>query len=288
VITRNAFLLEGGRAGVLLIHGLTGTPKEMRRVGQGMQRAGFTVFGMQLAGHCGDEEDLLGTRWTDWLQSVRDAVDDFLPRVDHLFVAGLSMGAVLALKIALERPDDIAGLGIYGINFRYDGWSIPLSARIGTALLPLAVPFGIGRHRHFAERPPYGIKDERLRAVIVEQMQSGDSASAGLLGNPWHSLADMQVLARRVRRDLHRVRVPAIVMHAAEDDMASVRNARLVVDRIDAPCELVLLDNSYHMITIDADRKVVVRKSVAFFERIVAARVERAMSAEPKPERLHA
>ena len=262
--------MRGGPAGVLLIHGLTGTPTEMRWVGQGLHRAGFTVYGLQLAGHCGSEEDLVNTRWQDWLQSVRDAVDQFRPTVDHLFVAGLSMGAMLALKLAVERPTDIAGLGIYGVNFRYDGWSIPLLSRWGAHLLPLARPLRIGRHRRFLEQPPYGIKDERLRRFILDRMSGGDSAAAGLIGNPWYSLADMYELSGIVRRELPQVRVPGIVIHAADDDVASVKNARLVVDRVNAPTELVLLENSYHMITIDRERDIVIRRSAEFFKRIVA------------------
>ena len=270
MISKADFRMQGGRAGVLLIHGLTGTPTEMRWVGQGLHRAGFTVYGMQLAGHCGDEEDLLKTRWQDWLQSVRDAMDQFRPTVDHLFVAGLSMGAILALKLAVERPKDIDGLGVYGVSFRYDGWSIPILSRWGASLLPLARPLRIGRHRRFLEQPPYGIKDERLRQFIFDRMSGGDSAAAGLIGNPWHSLADMYELSGIVRRELPQVRVPGIVIHAADDDIASVKNAQLVVDRVNAPTELVLLDNSYHMITIDRERNIVIQRSAEFFKRIIA------------------
>ena len=151
MIPRVDYLLEGGRSGVLLIHGLTGTPNEMRWVGQGLNRAGFTVYGMQLAGHCGTEDDLLNTHWRDWYQSVCAAADQMRDRVDHLFVAGLSMGAILALKLAVDRPAEIKGLGIYGIKFFYDGWSIPRLSQWMSRLLPLAKPLRIGRKRRFME-----------------------------------------------------------------------------------------------------------------------------------------
>ena len=272
MISKVDFFKPGGRAGVLLIHGLTGTPTEMRWVGQGLHRAGFTVYGVQLAGHCGDEDDLLATRWQDWIQSVRDAADKLSSSVDHLFVAGLSMGAILALKLAAERPAQIDGLGIYGVSFRYDGWSIPRISQWMSRLLPLARPLGIGKKRHFLERPPYGIKDERLREFIFKSMSEGDSAAAGLLGNPWYSLADMYALSAIVRRELPRVRAPSLVMHASNDDIASLKNAQLVVDRISAPTELILLKNSYHMITVDRERNIVIDRSVDFFNRIVAGK----------------
>ena len=86
MIQQTDFFFEGGRSGVLLIHGLTGTPMEMKLLGKGLNRAGFTVHGMQLAGHCGDVEDLLATGWHDWYASVEKAADALREKVDHLFV----------------------------------------------------------------------------------------------------------------------------------------------------------------------------------------------------------
>ncbi|MES1153471.1 MAG: alpha/beta fold hydrolase, partial [Rhodanobacter sp.] len=207
MIQQTDFFFEGGRRGVLLIHGLTGTPMEMKLLGKGLNRAGFTVHGMQLAGHCGDVDDLLATGWRDWYASVEQAADAMLGKVDQLFVGGLSMGALLALKLAADRPRQVAGVGVYGATFRYDGWSIPPLARL-SFLLPLLKKLGIGRARSFMEQPPYGIRDERLRAQVSTAMLSGDSAAAGLPGNPWYSLAEMYGLAASVRRQLRQVTSP--------------------------------------------------------------------------------
>ncbi len=269
MIQQTDFFFEGGRSGVLLIHGLTGTPMEMRLLGKGLNRAGFTVHGMQLAGHCGNADDLLATGWRDWYASVEKAADEMLGKVDHLFVGGLSMGALLALKLAADRPQQIAGVGVYGATFRYDGWSIPRMARL-SFLLPLLKKFGIGRGRSFMEQPPYGIRDERLRAQVSAAMLDGDSAAAGLPGNPWYSLAEMYDLAADVRRQLPQVTAPCLVAHASEDDVASVKNAELVMRSVNAPTELLLLDDSYHMITIDKERRTLIERSAAFFERVVA------------------
>ncbi len=270
MIQQTDFFFEGGRSGVLLIHGLTGTPMEMRLLGKGLNRAGFTVYGMQLAGHCGNVEDLLATGWRDWYTSVEEAADAMRNKVDHLFVGGLSMGALLALKLAAERPDQIDGVGVYGATFRYDGWSIPRLARL-SFMLPLLKKLGIGRNRHFMEQPPYGIRDERLRAQISTAMLSGDSAAAGLPGNPWYSLAEMHGLAADVRRQLSQVTAPCLVAHASEDDIASLKNAELVMRQVSAPAELLLLKDSYHMITIDKERRTLIERSAAFFDNIAAA-----------------
>jgi carboxylesterase len=270
VIQQTDFFFEGGRSGVLLIHGLTGTPMEMRLLGKGLNRVGFTVHGMQLAGHCGDADDLLATGWRDWYASVEQAADAMLGKVDQLFVGGLSMGALLALKLAADRPRQIAGVGVYGATFRYDGWSIPPLARL-SFLLPLLKKLGIGRARSFMEQPPYGIRDERLRAQVSTAMLSGDSAAAGLPGNPWYSLAEMYGLAANVRRQLRQVTSPCLVAHASDDDVASLKNAELVMREVNAPTELLLLDDSYHMITIDKERRTLIDRSTAFFDSIVAS-----------------
>jgi len=263
----NEFQFEGGRDGVLLIHGLTGTPQEMRIVGKGLNRAGFTVVGVQLAGHCGSEDDLVATTWEDWYASVEAAAEELRGRVDRVFVAGLSMGAVLALRLAAVRPSWIAGVGVFGATFHYDGWSIGWVGRLAF-LMPLAKRLGIGRHRSFIEQPPYGIRDERLRAQISAAMFSGDSAAAGLPGNPWHALAEMVELSRDVRRRLPDVVAPCFVAHAAEDDIASVANADLVARRVRGPIEMLLLSDSYHMITIDRERRMLIERTADFFSRI--------------------
>lgn len=261
--TRQDFWLQGNRVGVLLIHGLTGTPSEMRSVARDLHAAGYTVHAVQLAGHCGDVDDLLATGWRDWYQSVVKAAERLREQVDYLFVGGLSMGAVLALKYASEYS--VSGVLVYGVTFRYDGWGIsPMTQFLAPWVLPLIGYLGVGRNRMFNEVEPYGIRNEKLRRRIVQSMQSGDSAAAGLPGNPWPSLSEMTHLSREVRRSLWKVIAPCLVIHAEHDDVAHYRNAQLVRDKVSGPVDMVLLKNSYHMITIDNDRDEVVARSVQF------------------------
>ena len=162
-------------------------------------------------------------------------------------------------------------MGALSTTFRYDGWSIPSYTRLAF-LLPLFRLLGIGRNSVFMEAPPYGIKDEALRARIVEQMNSGDSSAAGLPGNPWWSVIELRALSAHVMKNLPQMRSPCLVLHAREDDISSVSNAH-DIERIavNSHVELVLLDNCYHMITIDRERRTVIAKLNEFIERIAHA-----------------
>ncbi len=270
ITPREFHLLGSGelaRTGVLLVHGLTGTPNELRLLGRGLQLAGCEVYGVQLAGHCGSIDDLVATRWQDWVASVHTGAERLRARVDRLVVIGLSMGAVLALELAAERPELVDGVCALSTMFWHDGWSIPLYTRLSFMLRPVRA-LGFGRHMMFMEKPPYGIRDETLRKHVVALMRSGDSSAAGLPGNPWYSVIEMQALSRHVQRQLNRVRTPCLVVHASHDDVSSVANAELVVRRVQGPVDLVLLHDSYHMITIDRERRVVTERAIEFVTHI--------------------
>src|SRR5262245_13375843 len=105
--------LPGGRLGFLLIHGLGGTPLELRYVAQGLAGAGHTVHVPQLAGHCGTLQELKATGWLDWHTSVEAEHDRLKARCDAVIVGGLSVGSILALHLAAARPDTVAGLVLY-------------------------------------------------------------------------------------------------------------------------------------------------------------------------------
>lgn len=261
-----AFRFEGGRDGVLLVHGLGRTPDEMRLLGKGLNRAGFTVAGVQLAGHGGGEEELLATRWEDWYASVEEAAAELRGHVDRVFVAGSSMGSLLALRLAAMHPEWVAGVGVYGATFRYDGWSAGWTARIAF-LLPLLKRLGIGRHRRLLQWP------QQLR----RGMPSSPGESAGHDGDSWHALAETVKLARDVRRLLPAVMAPCFIAHAIDDEVASAGNADLVARHVRGPVEMLLLADSYHMITMDRERRMVIERSADFFDRIARdARAPRA------------
>jgi carboxylesterase len=261
--TSHALDYRRGPTAVLLIHGLTGTPAEMRRVARGLAADGFSVHCVQLAGHCGSEADLTATGWTDWLDSALEAYDRLRGEYDRVYVGGLSMGGLLALHIAARRPD-VAGCLVYSATMFYDGWSIPRLA----FLLHIGIGLGLGRFVRFRENFPYGVKDERLRRHLAAAMEAGDSAGAGLLHMPGVSLGQLLKLIRDLKRRLPAIRTPTLVLHAREDDITSIKNAAYIAAHHGGRVEKILLDDCYHMITLDQHFDRVIAYSAEFMHRI--------------------
>jgi carboxylesterase len=262
--------IRGGRIGILLIHGLGGTPIELRFVAQGLARAGHTVYCPQLAGHCATPEELRRSTWRDWYASVEAAHDRLKEHCDVVVAGGLSMGGILATLLAQSRPEGVHGLLLLAPTLKLDGWSMPWYSRILNYIRPLPIRFEFD----LSEHEPYGLKDERVRALVVSAMQSG-STQAGVFSTPMRSFANLNKLVSVVKQGLREVRQPALIIHPRNDDMASLKNAQYLQANLGGLVETLVLDDSYHMITLDQQRHVVADKtlsSVSWLESSMRAR----------------
>ena len=103
------FEADGGRVGVVLSHGFTGTPQSLRPWAEHLAAAGLTVSLPRLPGHGTRWQDLAATRWEDWYGEVERAFTRLRSRCDEVFAGGLSMGGALVLRLAEEHPDEVAG-----------------------------------------------------------------------------------------------------------------------------------------------------------------------------------
>jgi len=250
--------------GFLLIHGLGGTPVEMRFVARGLARAGHTVHCPQLAGHCGSFEDLRATGWKDWYQSVETAHRQLRNSCKKVIVGGLSMGAILALHLAAEHPADVHATALFAPTLKLDGWGVPW----------YSIFFNLVRSEwsanlvRFAEREPYGIKDPRVRALVTAAINSGDSSQAGQMCNPGRVMLEMRRLVSVVRLELRRITQPTLIVHPRHDDRASLGNAAYLQGALGGRVETCVLDDSYHVVTVDRQRDIVVERAAAFAKRI--------------------
>ena len=283
VLGRQGFYLPGGGAAVLLIHGLTGTPAEMRFVAGALARRGYSVACPQLAGHCGSVAELKAARWRDWYASVERALDELAAHHAQVFVAGLSMGALLALELAARRADKVAGLALLSATFFYDGWNVPKWRK--RLLLPLVLYSPLRYFLSWEEKPPYGIKDERTRRLLAAILENRDARTADKIGHfnkPATVVLESFRLIRAARASLPRVQTPTLIVHATEDDMASLKNAHLVSRRIGARrVETCLLDDTYHVLVLDRRKSDVAARMAQFFADLAApaADVRAALSA---------
>lgn len=252
--------------GVVLVHGLTGAPSEMRLVARQLQRRGYSVYAPLLAGHGKDAATLRRTGWRDWLDSLGEAIASFTPEVQSLYAAGICVGGQLALMASDEQPNSVRAVGLYSPCFNYDGWAI---SRFGAFISRQAswvskVPF-VGL-LDFGEPPSLGIKDERARRLVT-----GVAAEGILERFPASSLGEMHRMGREMRRRLPSIRTPTLIVHSREDDLASTDHAQYIHAHLGGPSELHLIDDSYHMIHVDRQYRDVADQTANFFETCHAA-----------------
>jgi carboxylesterase len=259
-----SYYIRGGRVGVLLIHGLGGTPAEMRYVANGMARAGFTAFCPQLAGHCGTVEDIKATTWQDWYASAEAALFEMRKACDTVIVSGLSTGAVLALMLAARHPKDVHGAALFAPVFWLNGWLIPWYVR----LFRLVHMKWMANLFTFPDIEPHGIKDDRVREFVRQALFSGDSSTAGIPATPGGAVLEHRWLAKAVRDELKNINQPTLIVHPREDDYADLSNAWYLQRNLRGIVDMVVLEDSYHVVTIDRQRHIVVERAVAFVETV--------------------
>ena len=264
VIDRS-FTIGSGRTGFLLIHGLGGTPVELKFVAKGLARHGFTVHCCQLAGHCGTEADLVATKWQDWYASVVAAFDELKAKCDTIVVGGLSMGGVLALHLAAQRPSEVHGLALFAPTLWYDGWATPwYRCLLQFGLLTRFGQFFVRHIYRFTETEPYGIKDTAIRGVVLAAMKSGDSTQAGILVTPGDCVVQLHRLIQVVTKELPAIKAPALIVQARDDDLSSLSNSEYLQRHLGGLVDTLVLDDSYHIVTVDRQRDLLIESAVAF------------------------
>jgi carboxylesterase len=239
---RLAFRMEGLRIGCLLVHGLTSTPQSVRALGEAFAARGIDVEAVLLPGHGTTPEDLESTTWQDWYDAVRAGLDRLRPRCDRVFVCGQSMGGALALRAAAREPVD-GVMSLAGFVYLRD-WRLrflPLMKRV-----------------------------KRWRASIgndIADPMRRDEISYDRIA--FSTIEQLIALGHAVRPDLERIDVPALIMQSRVDHVVPADTADFIYDAIhSSDKELVRLENSYHVISMDYDFDIVADRCVRFMRRI--------------------
>ena len=228
---------ENGRTGVLLVHGFTGTPMSMRPWGEHLAEAGFAVHCPLLPGH--------GTRWEDcnlsthgeWTRAVDESFDALAADCDRVFVAGLSMGGTLATRLAETRPDDVAGLLLVNPSLftqRLDAKLLPMISRLTGSWAPIASD----------------IKKPGVTELAYPKL-------------PTRAMMQLRQLWAATRADLGRITAPVIVFHSREDHVVEPANSTALLEGVSSTDTTeVVLENSYHVATLDNDAPLIFTGSV--------------------------
>ncbi|MGE0474052.1 MAG: alpha/beta hydrolase [Nitrospirales bacterium] len=280
---------KGANRLVYLIHGVTGTPVEMGYLGRYLsQQHRWDVYATTLPGHCTTLRNLVRTTQAEWRSHVQSQLSALRQQYEHLYVVGLSAGALLALEASTVVEVD--GVGVLSPTFQYDGWNTPWSH----TLLPWAmkiVPLPLQQFVFHLDGPPYGIKDKQLQASVrksyrprvilrewIEErwgrrkaglaaMSFSPAASKGYPIFPLRTLTEIDGLMTYARTALQNVTAPTVILQAREDDMTGPRNASIVFEGISSQeKQLVLLDDCYHVITVDKQREAVAKHVASFFQ----------------------
>ncbi|MBR1397761.1 MAG: alpha/beta fold hydrolase [Selenomonadaceae bacterium] len=230
------FFMQGGRHGVLLVHGFTGNPAELLMLGQHLNSVAFTVLGVRLAGHATNEKDLSRTTKEDWINSVIDGYSILSGCCETISIVGHSMGGLLTLKAA-----DILSKGV---------------AKIVT----LAAPIFINEELGLKFLPPreqclnnMSVKNARRRLKNVPP-----AVNRVYRKMPFIAIHELINLIDDVKSSLNKIKTPILIMHGREDHTANVESAQYIYDHIGSESkQIIYINNSGHLLPLDENRDAV-------------------------------
>jgi carboxylesterase len=266
-------ILSGGKKGyMLLFHGLTGSPAELAYVAHHLHhRNGYTVWCPRLVNHGQPLGILARTPWREFEEFARScfmrAVAEARAVQLPLYVGGLSLGAILSLLLAAEHSREIRGTVCLAPTLFYDGWSVPWTHR----LIPVVSYTPLKYFTYFRENPPYGLKDEILRERVAEHYAKTsirNSLHGGAMGYahfPVRLFCEIRHLFAKCIRRLGLVTCPVLLVQAVHDDITGPENSEFIYRNVkSAHKEIVLLENSYHLVTVDLEREKVAEEIARF------------------------
>jgi len=243
------FFLQAGPVGVLLVHGFTGTPREMWPLGAYLHERGLTVSAPLLPGHGGTLAEINSVCWRDWVGGVEAAYVALKQTCVRWFVAGLSMGSLLTLWMAAHHHD-ITGIMLYAPALWVADWRLNLT--------PLC---------RFFMRSYAGPDDSDLHDPTAAQWMGGFTRY------PVRAAAELWYLRRQVLRSLTRVQTPALVVYSEGDRKIHPRSGPETVRRLaqQVDVETLVLHDSGHAVVADREWETVAEATYHFVQRYAEA-----------------
>jgi carboxylesterase len=248
------FFFPGGRAGCLLIHGFTGTPKEMRCLGEHLASQGIAALGVRLAGHATMPEDIIRSRRQDWLASVEDGYHILRGACDRIVVVGLSMGGILSLVFGSGFP--VAGIVAMGTPYLLP--PLPI-VRLLHPLKPL-LPLLSGVLRYV----PKGPSDWHDLQAAEDHLEYP--------ANPVRGGLEVDALLAEMQRCLPSITAPVLLIASQGDLTVPQEHASMLLAHLGSSDKDILwLKTSGHVMTRDVERAKVFSAVEAFVRRVTAS-----------------
>jgi len=239
-----AFEHVGGSIGVLLCHGFTGSPQTLRPWAEYLAGQGLTVSLPRLPGHGTTWQDMAHTGWTDWYAEVDAALVALAGRTEQVFLAGLSMGACLALRLAEVHGESVNGTPLRGLVL------VNPSLAPDTKLFLLAPVL-----KHVIRSMP----------GIASDIKKPGAAELGYQRVPVKAAATMPALWKATARQLGQVRQPILVYRSTVDHVVGAASMPVLLGAVPADQLTVLpLPDSYHVATLDNDAQTIFEGSAKF------------------------
>jgi carboxylesterase len=227
------YFFEGSDVGCLLIHGFTGTPQNMRPLGDFLARRGLTVLAPRLAGHGTSVDDFEQSGPAEWTATVNAGLDQLKQSCSSIFAIGISMGGTLALQLGAARGAELAGIGC--INGPV-GDLPEFQAAANNPQVPARFP------------PPWATN---------ARLMTKDLGTAGITYDeiPKVCLQKAVVFFKQTESVLGQVRVPTMLFYSRDDAVVPPITGQRVLDGLTAAPnkQLVELVESAHEATLDFD-----------------------------------
>ncbi|MGI5354769.1 alpha/beta hydrolase [Streptomyces sp. CA-252508] len=234
---------EGGEVGVLLCHGFTGSPQSLRPWAEHLAERGLTVSLPLLPGHGTRWQDMQVTGWQDWYAEVDRELRSLRERCRQVFVFGLSMGGALALRLAAKHGDGVAGLVLVNPANKVHG--------IAAHALPVV--------RHLVPSRP----------GIASDIAKEGTEELAYTRVPLHAAHSMRRFFRLVDAELPQVTQPVLLLHSPQDHVVPPADSARILGRISSTdVKEILLEQSYHVATLDHDAERIFEESSAFVGRL--------------------
>ncbi|MDQ0712808.1 carboxylesterase [Streptomyces luteogriseus] len=236
---------EGGEVAVLLCHGFTGSPQSLRPWAEHLAEHGMTVSLPLLPGHGTRWEDLRITGWQDWYAEVDRELRLLCERRETVFVAGLSMGGALALRLAAKHGDALRGVMVVNPANKVHG--------LAAHALPVV--------RHLVP----------ATKGIASDIAKPDSRELGYDRVPLHAAHSLRRFFQATDRELPQVTQPVLLLRSPQDHVVPPVDSARILSRISSTdVKEVILEQSYHVATLDHDADRIHEESLAFIGRIAS------------------